>query len=203
MKQKASKMFHSDKPNGFVPFLDLSKITQYYIEKDISRKNALLTQLSTKRKKCILSFLQWCLTLNVFERIDIMHYVPDIPIGFFSIPFIDEEELFAHGDPQLMSKIKKQQKELKQLREVQYDPKIVLDYKSLLNVEYLIEDDDGITTEKTRLLNILTKEKINWNTDEKDYVKKFSSLLYLISPKAAEFVGDHIGIYKKQQSTIA
>jgi len=118
-----------------------AKITQYYIENNPSRKETLLRQLSSKRNINIYPFIQWCLTLGIFERIEIMHYVPDIPIGFFSIPFIDEKELFARGDPQLMSKIKTQQKEIKKLSKKIYNPKIILDLESILIVDFPLNID--------------------------------------------------------------
>lgn len=62
--------------------------------------------------------------MKVFDRIDIMHYVHDVPIVFFSNHFIDNELIFARCDPQLMNKVKSTQKEIETLRKIIYHPDI-------------------------------------------------------------------------------
>ena len=184
--------------NSFV----FAKITESFIKKDQSRKEKLLQQLSFKRSSVMMPYIQWCLALSVFQRIEIMHYVPNVPVGFFNVPFIDDE-LYARGDPQLMTKIKEQQKEIEKFTAQVYNPKIVLDKKSILVNEIPDNSDDANYIRKTKLLSILAKERNNWDDSEKEYVEKFSSLIYLISPKAAEIVSDHIGAYKKSKINAA
>ena len=81
-----------------------------------------------------------------------MHYVPNAPVGFFNVPFIDDE-LYARGDTQLMTNIKEEQKGIEKFTSQIYNTKIVLDKKSMIVNEFSDNSDDVNYIRETKLLS--------------------------------------------------
>ena len=173
------------------------KVTQVFINKYNDYKTSLLSQLSKQRHSCILPYLQWCISLGAFSPVELNHYKNDIPAGFYSLPFIDNVNLYARGDPQLMTLFKKKEKEIETLKSNIYKPKLFIQLCKSILIDIPYEECSEPQIKNTELISILSKERSQWSKEEKEYVEKISSLIYLVSPKAASIIGDHIGTFKK------
>ena len=179
----------------------------------IEIKNRIQSHISFERYHMLVYF-QWCYIMGVFSKEDLKFM--SLPPSFFKHPKL-ETIPFAPGDIQNASskkrELSKQKNKTKFLtKEIQCSLDTIETSTNDISSEEFssLPVDNQIVTnpvniahashlrgDLTKIENILIRPLNEKTEAEKELLKQFSSILYLISPQAFRFVHDNIRVFSK------